>query len=306
MSTAPEMKLGAISPWYGTKREMAPDICVELGPHISYFEPFCGSMSVLLAKPAVSHELVNDLHGDLINLARVLADPTAAVELYTRLQRVLYSEQLHLESQAVLVSSVPPADTDSANVDRAFHYFLANWIGRDGHAGTNRDNFQIAVRWTPGGGGGPTRFVGAVESIPAWHNRLRRVTILRRDAFEVISKVEDVDGVSMYVDPPYLMATRGGAGEHSRYLHEFDESPGGLYGGRDDHQKLADALDRFKRVRVVVSYYDDPRLAELYPKWTKRSLYRNKNLAVQNRRGSSSTTAPEVLLINGKSYGEVQ
>lgn len=36
----------------------------------------------------------------------------------------------------------------------------------------------------------------------------------------------------------------------------------------DDHARLAKELLRFKRARVVVSYYDDPRLAELYPDWT--------------------------------------
>ena len=62
-------KIGAIAPWFGSKRSMAPIIVSELGPHSAYWEPFCGSMAVLMAKPPCIMETVNDLHADLINLA---------------------------------------------------------------------------------------------------------------------------------------------------------------------------------------------------------------------------------------------
>ncbi len=65
-----EMKVTAPVPWAGAKRKLAPWIVAELGRHRSYWEPFCGSMAVLMAKPVASHENVNDLHGDLINLLR--------------------------------------------------------------------------------------------------------------------------------------------------------------------------------------------------------------------------------------------
>jgi len=46
-----DMSIKALAPWFGGKRNMAPMIVQELGPHNSYWEPFCGSMAVLLAKP---------------------------------------------------------------------------------------------------------------------------------------------------------------------------------------------------------------------------------------------------------------
>lgn len=46
-------------PWFGSKRTMADEIVAELGKHTQYFEPFCGSMAVLLAKQEVSQETVN-------------------------------------------------------------------------------------------------------------------------------------------------------------------------------------------------------------------------------------------------------
>ena len=100
--------------------------------------------------------------------------------------------------------------------------------------------------------------------------------------------------MALYVDPPYLKDTRAGG---AKYLHEFEE---------DDHVRLAEMLGRFNQARVVVSYYDDPRLEQLYPGWTIRKCYRQKNLHVQNRRGAGTSVAPEVLLLNGPSLDNKQ
>lgn len=289
-----EMKITAIAPWFGSKRTMAETIIEELGPHRAYWEPFCGSCAVLIAKPPAAQETVNDLHSDLINLAMVLSSDHAA-PLYERLRRILYDEKLFASLKEAWGQEItPPANpwnVEQHHIDRAFQYMVCSWMGRNGTSGTKRINYQMAIRWTPGGGSGPIRWRNAVEAIPSWHDRLRNVCILHRDAFKVLEKIEDVDGIVIYVDPPYIASSRAKGGV--QYQHEFNES---------DHAKLAQALNRFKCARIVLSYYDSPELAELYPGWTKRDCYRNKNLHVQNRRGAGALVAPEVLLINGPSY----
>jgi DNA adenine methylase len=92
--TQNDMKVTAIAPWFGSKRTMAPIIVAELGPHRAYFEPFCGGMSVLLNKPPCGHETINDLHSDLINLARVIQDVKLGSQLYRRLRRVVLHEEV--------------------------------------------------------------------------------------------------------------------------------------------------------------------------------------------------------------------
>ncbi len=286
-------KIGAVSPWFGGKRSLAPTIIEELGKHRAYWEPACGSMAVLLAKEPSSHETVNDLHGDIVNLARVIQSD-AAVALYDRLQRTLMAEPLVQEAGKYMAT---PYESDTIDSDRAYWYFVASWAGRNGVAGTKRTNYQMAVRWTAGGGSGAVRFRSAVESLPWWHRRLQSVEILRRDLFQVLPRIADAEGTVIYLDPPYLKG--GGRSGSQDYLYEF---------GGGDHSNLAKELCRFEKARVVVSYYDDPQLNDLYPGWTKRLVYRQKNLHVQNRRGSQKYTAPEVLLINGESYatGETQ
>lgn len=72
------MKIKSLVPWYGSKRTLAPRIIQQFGPHATYVEPFAGSLAVLLAKPPARHEVVSDLHEDLINLLRVLCDRESA------------------------------------------------------------------------------------------------------------------------------------------------------------------------------------------------------------------------------------
>lgn len=300
-----EMKIKAIAPWFGGKRTMAPLIVTELGKHTQYFEPFCGSMAVLFAKGPSQKETVNDLHVDLVNLARVLQHKEAAPALYEQLQTTLFSEDLLEQSGIHLEKDFELSENGSVTAkhwERAYWYFLGSWMGRNGTAGTRRVDYQIAVRWTKNGGSPTVRFRNAVESIPAWHARLLNVVILKRDAFRFIDRFEDVPETAIYADPPYHMATRanhdknGGSGT---YLHEFShDNP--LFG--DDHKRLAEILRGYRKARVVVSYYDHPRIRELYDGWTFVEHTRQKHLHAQNGRGARPKEAPEILVINGPSY----
>lgn len=293
--TLETMKISAIAPWFGGKRTLAPVIVRELGDHRGYWEPFCGSMAVLLAKEPSTFETVNDLHGDLINLARVLACEESAVDLYSRLSRMLMHEAFFHECAERWKERGNAPAGDSPNIDRAYDFFVCSWMGRNGVAGTQSYNQGFSVRYTKNGGHAATRFNSCVESIPAWHQRLRKVTILNRDALELIERIEDAVGVVIYCDPPYLV-------KGARYVHDFAD---GFMGNRNDHERLAQALQRFRRTRVVVSYYDHPALASLYPDWTLLHTPTVKALVNQGRRDQGGAVeAPEVLLINGPAIGE--
>jgi DNA adenine methylase len=299
-----EMKVTALAPWFGGKRTMALDIVKEFGPHRSFWEVPCGSMAVTLAKEPSAHETVVDLHGDLITLAMVVASDYAPT-LYERLQRTLYADATFEAARLDFMGNNPtppesPACVTAAHIIRAYNFFLVSWMGRNGVAGTERINYQLAVRWTHGGGHGGVRFTNAVESLPFWHRRLRRVVILCRDMFDVLAKIDDAASTVIYCDPPYLLGTRGDGGG-SRYEHDFSEETNPLFGLVDDHSRLATALRRFTRARVVLSYYDCPRVHELYPGWTVRNMTRLKALSLQNKRGAVMESAPEMLLINGPS-----
>ncbi len=304
MTTA--MKIKSIAPWFGGKRTLAPRIVRELGVHVQYFEPFGGSLAVLLVKPPVPHETVNDLHGDVTNLARVLADPELVGGLYERLQGTLFADGILRDAEQVLSDRF---DDVAPDPERAYWYFVASWMGRNGVSGTLRcreGGFSLAVRWTAGGGSPTVRFRNAIESIPPWHERLRNVVIVSRCAFDILPRIHDAPGLSIYADPPYPHETRSGlrhASSEARYEHEFDP-PDDLFGGVDDHARLAAALRRFEHARIVLSSYVCPRIRDLYAGWTVVDCKMNKQLHAQNGRGARKKEAPEILLINGPSEAE--
>jgi DNA adenine methylase len=288
------MNIRSLAPWFGGKRTLAPRIVEVLGPHRAYWEPFCGSMAVLLSKPAASTETVNDLHGDLVNLARVIQSEESCARLYRRLRHTLPAEALFRDSLGVIRSGPAPAPGDPDEmVARAAHYFVVSWLGMNGVAGLSSSDTSFARRFTSRGGDAGGRFVGAVESIPDWHERLRAVTVLSGDGIELCEKVEDREGTVIYADPPYLE-------KNAEYLHDFTPlRSGGLFDAPSDHERLAAALGRFKLTRCVVSYYEHPELTRLYPGWVKLDIGCAKNMA--NSGGKAGRTeSPEVLITNRK------
>lgn len=297
MSEYERPKIGALAPWFGGKRTLAPRIVEELGPHTSYWELFCGGISVIFAKPRCRQEVLNDLHGDLTNLAIVVASDRW-IQLYEKSLKSLYSEGFYesclstVKAEDFDFATSPDSVTD-AQISRAFAYLALSWMGRNGAAGTERINYQFTLRYTNNGGDSATRWREASESIPEWHERLRGVVISRRDGIALAERIEDAPGAAIYADPPYI-------GEGDAYQHKFSRSESGMFGG-DDHARLAEILVAKKNTRCVVSYYDHPRLKDLYPGWTVVRCDMNKALAAQNKRGAVRAKAPEVLIINGPS-----
>ena len=296
------MKIKAIAPWFGGKRTLAPKIVELIGKHTQYFEPFCGSMAVLFAKKQSQKETVNDLHGDLMNLAHVLQSEWDAVRLYERCTKTLMSEGLLQEAKSYFQTEPDWIENDPelGNCERAYWYFVASWMGRNGTAGTARLDYQIAVRWTKNGGSPTVRFKNAVESMPKWHKRLQNVVLMNRDAFRIIDRFEDVEQTAIYVDSPYVSETRAkGAvknGKGGKYLHEFNHESTLLE--QDDHTRLADVLNNYQKARIVVSHYDCQHVRNLYSDWAFHDHTMNKQLHAQNGRGARIKKAPEVLITN--------
>ena len=303
---APAMYVRAIVPAFGSKRTLAPHLVREFGSHGVYWELFGLSLAALLAKPACGMETANDLLGDAVNLARVLADEEAAIQLYARLSRTLFHETIHAEAAARIAARGWVAAPPQPDVAMAYDYMLTSWCGRNGVVGTENYNQGFCARYTANGGHGATRWRAATASIPAWHERLRNVTFLNRCAFGLLERIDDAVGTVLYLDPPYFK-------KDATYIHDFDSArkckPDACddCGGPHTHERLAYLCQRFRRARLVVSYYADPLLETLYPRsrWTHREHEVTKSLVNQGQRDrGGATKATEMLLLNGPSYVE--
>lgn len=293
ITTAAPIK--SILPYFGGKRTLAPRIVAEFGPHVAYCEGCAGSAAVMLAKAEAPMEIANDLYGSVVNLGRVLAS-TRWVDLRDRCARLLMHEGLFLECKQLVretEQAVAPSvdEIGDEHIDAAVAFFARSWMGRNGNAGTTEGNATMARRFTSNGGSGGLRWHQAVQSIEGWHDRLKRVQWMQMPVVDLVERLDDAKGWVLYLDPPYL---RKGA----KYVCDF---------GPDDHVRLAAAANAKSNARVVVSYYDEPEIDDLYPpdRWTKISLPVNKGLANAGARKSGEVVmAPEVLLINGPSFVE--
>ena len=283
-----DMPVTAIAPWFGGKRKLAPRIIAEIGDHVRYWEPFVGGFPVVLVKPPCSMETVNDLHKLVVNLARVICDPEMGPALYKMLRRTLRCEDVFRNSDRIIRDfECSSYEITKTSVYLAYHYFIVSWLGRNGTMGLPKNhNGAYCARYTGKGGHSAKRFRSAISSMLAWRKRLEGVTVLNRDGFELLERIEDAPGTAIYCDPPYLV-------KGAKYLHDF---------AAGDHDRLSGLLSRFKQSRVVVSYYDDPRLDTLYPGWTKVKIEVSKSLTLSNGPSSVAKKAIEVLLINGPSY----
>ncbi len=111
--------------------------------------------------------------------------------------------------------------------------------------------------------------------------------IINRDSFEIIQKIEDEDSTVIYCDPPYFV-------KGSKYVHDF---------GDIEHDKLSKLLSRFKKTRIIVSYYDHPKLKVLYKNWCQAYKATASATALRNAVRGKKPDAPthrptEVLLTN--------
>jgi DNA adenine methylase len=85
---------------------------------------------------------------------------------------------------------------------------------------------------------------GYLERMHRCAERLRRVSLENRPAIHLIDRYGREDGVTLYVDPPYVTSTRSSGS----YLHEMTDI---------DHAELLDAI-KACRAAVLLSGYANP------------------------------------------------
>jgi DNA adenine methylase len=231
--------------YFGAKQQIAEQI-VELMPaHIGYIEPYCGSLAVLLAKPESVIEVMNDLDHRLMTFWRVLRNHPHEL---LRLCELTPHSRAELEAASRL-----DADTDlelarqvwvmltqgrSRTMKRTGWRFYADTANTNASMATYMEAYR-------------KRLLPAAE-------RLQTVSLECRPALDVIRQYGAFEDNLLYVDPPYVTATRS----PGRYSHEMTD---------DDHRELAAALHECDAA-VLLSGYPSDLYGELYADWRCMSM----------------------------------
>ncbi|MEQ2007616.1 MAG: DNA adenine methylase [Limisphaerales bacterium] len=252
--------------WYGGKfshldwlRPLLPD-CHH------YCEPFAGSGAVLLNREPAPVETFNDLDGEVVNFFRVLREEK------DRLVEAIGLTPFAREEFAKACEISP----DLSSLERARRFYVRARQVRTGLAQTATIGRWANCKNTSRAGmsGVISRWLGAVEDLPAVAERLLRVQIENRPALDVI-QLYDSPTTLFYCDPPYVHSTRG---DSKAYGFEMNDR---------QHRELAAVLNRVQGM-VALSNYQADILDELFPapKWHKfatapRTVHSTKDKRVE-------------------------
>ena len=246
--------------YHGGKFRLASRLIEIFPPHHVYTEAFGGGASVLMQKPRAHAEIYNDLDGEVVNVFRVLQNRRKAKRLEELLRLTPFARE-----EFKLSYRPGPTDVEKARrtIIRSFMGFGSDAISR---LKASRAGFNTRISSTmltgfrtksrESGTSPASDWRNFPSCIPLFTERLQGVVIERRDALEVIAKMDREDALH-YVDPPYPAAVRrGGITEHN-YRHEMTEA---------DHERLA-ALLRSLKGMVVISSYPGDLYGRLYQDW---------------------------------------
>ncbi len=223
--------MNAVLKYPGSKWNISSKLVELIPPHHSYVEPYFGSGAVLFTKNPSDIETVNDLDGEVVNLFRCIQQDSgrlARLVMTTPFSREVYDRQFDPDSSC------------ASRYQRAAGFLVRCWQGHGfrtsgGKVGWKNDvqgRERAYAMWD---------WYCLPERIIEVAERLRKVQIECRPALEVIRRFDYPD-VFMYIDPPYLLATRAAR----QYRHEMTDA---------DHEELLDTILR-SRARIMISGYE--------------------------------------------------
>lgn len=217
--------------WVGGKGIIGSWIVSHFTQHQQFIDVFGGGASVILAKPPSAIEVYNDLDEGLVNFWRVVRDWPKFNELQHRIKLTPYSRQEFEEAKTNWASQ-----TDE--IDRAFQWFL---VARMSFSGDFNAGWSHSVGMSRRGmAGAVSRYLSAIEMLPAVHLRFMRVQIEHSD-FRMILRRYDSPDTLFYCDPPYIQETR----KSTRYRVEMTNT---------DHEEMVSMLLGLKGKAVLSGY----------------------------------------------------
>ncbi|MFZ3473135.1 DNA adenine methylase [Streptomyces sp. 4.24] len=241
-------------PYFGGKQRIARRIAALLPDHSHYVEPYCGGLSVLLAKEPAALETVNDIDGQLMTFWRILRDQP---------DDLARACALTPHSRAEHAAAYEPASSDLETARRVWVRLTQGRSGRLDQTGWRHCITDIGTNMPAYLDGYRTRLHPAAE-------RLMGVQLESRPALELIASFGQRADCLLYVDPPYLGSTRITTG----YRHEMRDET--------DHRELAAALASCTAA-VVLSGYGSPLYDELYAGWHRLELAASTGNAAAGR-----------------------
>lgn len=219
-------------------------------------ELFGGSMAVSLNYNGRCIKTVNEINGDVTNFFEVLRDDTEA--LIMKLELSPCSEENYKQCWPIQGDNLERARKFYVRARQSFYGLGAQRENKSWHMAKTKLHAQVG------------------ETVSKWNNALPKLLevarlircnfqIIKIDALQAIIKL-DAPKTFFYLDPPYLLDTRGSKDD---YMFEFPEQK---------YREMASILYEIVGY-AMISGYDHPLMFELFESkgWTKIKFPTKKN-----------------------------
>src|SRR6185295_3338106 len=264
--------------WHGGKSYLAKHIVNLMPPHVTFVEPYFGAGSVLFARDPKKNwaatngeslpahlrgcnEIVNDIHGHLMNFWRVLANEESFSKFCRVIEATPCCEAIFDSANSRLARPTEGSES-TPSVDDAVAFFICC---RQSRAAKFEEFTTIARSRTRRGINElPSAWWTAIAGLPEVYERLKGVVILNRDALEVIRTHDGLETLH-YLDPTYLHETRVAK---NAYAHEMSE---------EQHRELLTLLLSLKG-KFILSGYG----SQVYDEFARQGHWNRKDFKIAN------------------------
>lgn len=250
MSCVPMIR--ALVPYFGSNRMSASLV----GNHFQGIKwlgiVFSGSLSEIVYLQHVRTIVCNDRNRALINLCNVIRHPVHGPVFIRYVRRLILHPDIIAEARNHLMFDTIHGDCD---IKHATSYYVMAWMTRSGALGTRSElKAPQSIRWEAAGGDSAVRFRSACQSLLQWRRYMQWCTFVCMDYKAFLDKCKDTVETGIYCDPPF-------PGEGDSYKHNIDS-----------HVALRDRLNKFTNARILVRYYKNPEIEELYHGWSYKEV----------------------------------
>lgn len=236
------MKTTTLFPWPGGKTRLLPHLLplVAETSHRTYVEAFAGGAALLFAREPAKAEVLNDCHGELVRLYRVVANHLE--EFVRQFKWALTSREMFRWCQL----QHPDTLTDIQRAARFYYLQRLAWGGK-------------ATGQTPGfgRGGKGLNLLRIEEDLSAAHLRLHKVTVEHLAWQQCMAKYDAADTL-FFLDPPYWETEGYGAPFEMEQYQELARQMAGLRGAAiltiNDHPAMREVFGQFRDRVVPIRY----------------------------------------------------
>lgn len=230
-------------PWPGGKTRLLQHLLPLLSdnPHRTYVEAFAGGAALLFAREPAKIEVLNDSHGELVRLYRVVANHLD--EFVRQFRWALTSREMFKWAQLQHVDTL-------TDIQRAARFFYLQRLAFGGKV-------TGQTFWTCATGPKRINLMRLEEDLSEAHLRLSRV-VIENMAWQQCIQRYDTPETLFFLDPPYWETEGyGGAfpiGEYQQLAETLASLKGRAILTINDHPEMRALFDRFPGTTVGIRY----------------------------------------------------